>query len=91
MRGLISIFLALRTQGVDSDTARAYVAAFYSSLAAAAEGSAEPLAALRDEAATPGGLNEQSLTFLGQSAHFALHVDSLQGILDRLNGVGKKP
>ena len=41
---------------------------------------------MRDEAATPGGLNEQSVRYLTDSAHFDLHVDSLTQIVARLNG-----
>lgn len=41
---------------------------------------------MRDEAATPGGLNEQSVRFLTSSPHFDLHQQSLHAILQRLVG-----
>lgn len=49
--------------GVDSALARQYVTSFYSSLALGAEISHEGLGEMRDEAATPGGLNEQVIFF----------------------------
>lgn len=76
--------------GVDSATARQFVGAFYSSLTQGAEKSHESLAYLTEEAATPGGLNEQSLRFLKGSEHFKLHEESLSQILLRLNGGVKK-
>lgn len=36
------------------------------------------------EAATPGGLNEQSMNALRNTEHFKLQAESLQAILDRL-------
>lgn len=44
------------------ELARTFVTAFYNSLAQGATLSHESLAEMRDEAATPGGLNEQVLT-----------------------------
>eukprot|EP01031_Cornospumella_fuschlensis_P027006 gene27006-32628_t len=75
----------LTNQDIDSSTARQFVTSFYSSLAAGAFQSHESLADMRDEAATPGGLNEQSVAFLRSSPHFELHKQSLAAILDRLN------
>jgi pyrroline-5-carboxylate reductase len=72
--------------GVDKGAARAFVASFYTSLATAASNTEEGFDELRDEAATPGGLNEMSTKSLTASPHFQLHVDSMQAILDRLNG-----
>ncbi len=94
LTGHISSFFELQRQtqewfeseGVQTDTARAYVSSFYASLATAADNSADTLGELRDEAATPGGLNEQALRFLTPSAHFALHLESNKHLLDRLNG-----
>lgn len=98
LTGHISSFFELQRQtqqwaeseGVETDTARAYVSSFYTSLATAADTSADTLEELRDEAATPGGLNEQSLRFLTPSAHFPLHIESLGSVLDRLNGKAPK-
>lgn len=70
--------------GIADSTARQFVTSFYSSLAQGAALSEHSLAGMRDEAATPGGLNEQSLAFLQASPHFALHRESLAAILDRL-------
>lgn len=49
----------LVSSGVTEESSKSYVAAFYSSLAQGAEVSPESFAALCEEAATPGGLNEQ--------------------------------
>jgi len=41
---------------------------------------------MAEEAATPGGLNEQSWRQLKTTQHFQLHKQSMQAILDRLQG-----
>eukprot|EP01039_Chlorochromonas_danica_P006003 gene6003-6612_t len=71
-------------EGIAADAARTYVTSFYHSLAHGALVSEDSLEEMRDEAATPGGLNEQSLAFLTGSPHFALHEESLLAILNRL-------
>lgn len=76
--------------GVDAATAKDFVTSFYSSCAQAAVLSEDSFAEMAEEAATPGGLNEQSWKNLKTTSHFALHEDSLTEILDRLNGKGKK-
>lgn len=68
------------SKGVEDDTARTFVKAFYSSLAQGAERSHDTLAELRDEAATPGGLNEQSVKFLRSSPHFDLQTEVSIGL-----------
>lgn len=73
-------------QGITEELSRTFVTSFYSSLAQGAELAHEPLDEMRDEAATPGGLNEQSVKFLRESPHFELQKQSLQAILDRLKG-----
>eukprot|EP01034_Spumella_vulgaris_P026218 gene26218-32759_t len=73
-------------RGVESDTARQFVGAVYSSLSQGAEQSHESLAYLCEEAATPGGLNEQAINTLRASEHFSLAEQSLTDILTRLNG-----
>jgi pyrroline-5-carboxylate reductase len=75
--------------GVGEQAARDFVASFYSSLAQAALSSTDPFDELRDEAATPGGLNEQSVTALVASEHYRLHEQSLGSLLDRLCGRSK--
>ncbi|KAJ1430101.1 hypothetical protein B484DRAFT_449042 [Ochromonadaceae sp. CCMP2298] len=72
--------------GVDPVTARQFVTAFYSSCASGAEMSTEKLEDMAEEAATPGGLNEQSWRQLKTTQHFQLHKQSMQAILDRLQG-----
>mmetsp|Transcript_11312 Transcript_11312/g.10951 ORF Transcript_11312/g.10951 Transcript_11312/m.10951 type:complete len:292 (+) Transcript_11312:83-958(+) len=74
--------------GVDVSTARSYVSSFYSSLAASTDISNESFAELREEAATPGGLNEQSLKSLSGTEHFNLAEKSLEEIYMRLLGKG---
>ena len=58
--------------GVESNTARAYVSSFYTSLASSTILSHDTLSEMREEAATPGGLNEQSLRSLTNGEHFNL-------------------
>lgn len=77
----------LTNQGVDDNTARQFVAAFYLGCAqSAVQQGSEPFAELCEEAATPGGLNEQSWKGLLQTNHFKDHAESLGAILSRLNG-----
>jgi len=76
----------MANRGVQEDTAQQFIASFYSSMASAAELSEHSFAELSEEAATPGGLNEQSLRFLRDSEHYPLAEQSLQAILNRLNG-----
>lgn len=57
---------------MEAGTARAYVSSFYSSLSASTLLSSDSLAEMREEAATPGGLNEQSLRSLKGGEHFNL-------------------
>jgi pyrroline-5-carboxylate reductase len=76
----------LMEEGISDEVSRRFVTSFYSSLAQGAELVHEPLAEMRDEAATPGGLNEQSVAFLRNSPHFELQKQSLQAILGRLRG-----
>jgi len=74
--------------GVDADTAKDFVSSFYSSCAQAATTSEDSFAYMAEEAATPGGLNEQSLKHLKSTVHYDLHEGSLNQIHDRL--LGKK-
>jgi len=76
-------------EGVDAQTARAYVSSFYSSLAHSTELSGETLSDMAEEAATPGGINEQAIGFLKSSDHFELQAHSLGAILARLKGTSQ--
>lgn len=80
-------------QNVGDEAAQKFVAAFYSSLSGYAlstvTGTEAPLhlpfQELAEEAATPGGLNAQSLAHLRSTPHYALQEGSLDAILHRLN------
>eukprot|EP00429_Kryptoperidinium_foliaceum_P095378 CAMPEP_0176186472 /NCGR_PEP_ID=MMETSP0121_2-20121125/1887_1 /TAXON_ID=160619 /ORGANISM="Kryptoperidinium foliaceum, Strain CCMP 1326" /LENGTH=256 /DNA_ID=CAMNT_0017524957 /DNA_START=1 /DNA_END=771 /DNA_ORIENTATION=+ len=72
--------------GVERETARKFVAAFYASLAHGTELSSETLEDMAEEAATPGGLNAQSWSHLKTTEHYNLQYKSLESIHDRLQG-----
>ena len=74
--------------GVDAKVARQYISSFYSSLARGTEATVDTdtLAEMTDEAATPGGINEQALEYLQGTDHFDLQTASLGRIMDRLMG-----
>jgi pyrroline-5-carboxylate reductase len=74
--------------GVASDSANAFVAAFYTSMANSIEPGSD-FSEHSDHNATPGGINEQALARLRTSDHFDLLKFSLSEILHRLNGGGK--
>ena len=63
-----------------------FISSFYTSLARSTEMSSESFADMAEEAATPGGLNEQTLRAMKETDHFDVHTDSLNAILDRLQG-----
>jgi pyrroline-5-carboxylate reductase len=75
---------------VDAKVARKYVSSFYSALACGTERTVDTvsLADMTEEAATPGGLNEQALEFLQGTDHFKQQTASLEKIHDRLQGKG---
>jgi pyrroline-5-carboxylate reductase len=88
--------------GVEPTAAELFISSFYSSLSNYAASamvekhsgssmSAEKKAntnfeEFADEAATPGGLNAQSLEFLRKSTHYSCQTESLTAIHDRLTG-----
>ena len=74
------------SQGLSPESARLYISAFYSGLASAATMTTDSFQEMVEEAATPGGLNEQTTEFLRNSEHFNLHTQSLDVVLNRLNG-----
>mmetsp|Transcript_17027 Transcript_17027/g.28412 ORF Transcript_17027/g.28412 Transcript_17027/m.28412 type:complete len:264 (+) Transcript_17027:98-889(+) len=73
-------------QGLSPESARLYISAFYSGLASSAAMSSESFADMVEEAATPGGLNEQTTAFLRGTEHYNLHTQSLDTVLNRLKG-----
>lgn len=73
-------------QGLSPDTARRYISAFYCGLANSAAMSTDSFEEMVEEAATPGGLNEQTTAFLRSTEHYNLHQQSLDSVLNRLKG-----
>ena len=75
-------------QGVSPGEARQYVSSFYSALANGTVETVgkESLEEMTEEAATPGGINEQALEYLQGTDHFELQTASLTKILLRLQG-----
>jgi len=77
----------MTANGVGATAARTFVSAFYSSMAANTEVSDHSLADMAEEAATPGGINEQGLDFLrNDTQHFQNQTASLNQVYDRLLG-----
>ena len=74
----------MTSEGVPLEAARTYTSSFYSSLARSTELTSEGFEELALEAATPGGINEQSMAFLKATEHFEAHAQSLVNILARL-------
>lgn len=72
--------------GVSATAARTFVSAFYSSMAENTEISLESLADMAEEAATPGGINEQGLAMLRETDHFRHQTQSLEQVYQRLLG-----
>lgn len=72
--------------GVDGDAARQFISAFYSSMAQNGARSTESFGDMAEEAATPGGLNAQSVAMLKGTTHFDSLNQSLTEVLDRLKG-----
>lgn len=71
-------------QGLPAESARLYISAFYQALSGAAAMSTDSFEDMVEEAATPGGLNEQTTNFLRSTEHYNLHRQSLDTVLDRL-------
>jgi pyrroline-5-carboxylate reductase len=81
----------MTSQGVAPEAARMYISSFYSSLANATVQTVgkESLEYMTEEAATPGGINEQACEYLQGTEHFEQQTASLNKILDRLTGKGE--
>ena len=73
-------------QGLSPESARLYISAFYEGLSSSAAKSTDSFADMVEEAATPGGLNEQTTNFLRSTEHYNLHKESLETVLKRLKG-----
>jgi len=90
------IFLLLLTSNandlnLDDDSSRSYVASFFQSLADAGFASSEPFNDMAEEAATPGGLNEQTHRSLVQSGAYNLLLDEVDAIFKRLTNTDPAP
>ncbi len=76
----------LEHQNVPPERAQAYVSSMFHALSSqSVSKDASSFEDLGREALTPGGLNDQSLSFLKMAGWFSLTSDSLDGILKRLN------
>ena len=73
------------SRGADKTAAGKYVGAFFASLAAASKGYPEEgFGGMAEEAATPGGLNEQTVRELKERGSFGHFADALDSILKRI-------
>ncbi|KAI9905199.1 hypothetical protein PsorP6_014330 [Peronosclerospora sorghi] len=72
--------------GVDDEASRDFIASFFRALATAGAESTEKFSEMADEAATPGGLNEQVHRALQQNGGYELVADQLDAIFKRLSG-----
>lgn len=79
----------MTNNGVGLDTGRNFTSSFFQSLANAGFVSTEPFGEMAIEAATPGGLNEQTLKGLTEAGAFDLVADQVDNIYTRLTQ--KKP
>ncbi|TMW68570.1 hypothetical protein Poli38472_006038 [Pythium oligandrum] len=99
MTALISFFYATCgsaqkwcvNNGVDDESSRSFVAAFFKSLAEAGFSSTDSFDEMAEEAATPGGLNEQVHRGLLASGAYELVVDQVDDIFKRLTGNDPAP
>lgn len=70
---------------------RDYIASFFHALATAGAESTEGFGEMADEAATPGGLNEQVHRALQGNGGYELVADQLDAIFKRLSGTDPAP
>ena len=75
-------------QDVETESARRYLASVFHAIARHADESGEAFDALADEAATPGGMNEQVARELTEAGSYTPLPLALDHILDRLEGRG---
>ncbi|EGZ28879.1 hypothetical protein PHYSODRAFT_537479 [Phytophthora sojae] len=77
--------------GVGGQASRDYIASFFHALATAGAESTEGFGEMADEAATPGGLNEQVHRALQGNGGYELVADQLDAIFKRLSGTDPAP
>ncbi|OWZ23593.1 Serine/threonine protein kinase [Phytophthora megakarya] len=77
--------------GVGDKASRDYIASFFHALATAGAESTEGFGEMADEAATPGGLNEQVHRALQGNGGYELVADQLDAIFKRLSGTEPAP
>uniref|UniRef100_H3HDP2 non-specific serine/threonine protein kinase n=1 Tax=Phytophthora ramorum TaxID=164328 RepID=H3HDP2_PHYRM len=77
--------------GVGDQASRDYIASFFHALASAGAESTEGFGEMADEAATPGGLNEQVHRALQGNGGYELVADQLDAIFKRLSGTDPAP
>ncbi|KAL3666720.1 hypothetical protein V7S43_008343 [Phytophthora oleae] len=77
--------------GVGDQASRDYIASFFHALATAGAESNEGFGEMADEAATPGGLNEQVHRALQGNGGYELVADQLDAIFKRLSGTDPAP
>ncbi|CEG35537.1 pyrroline-5-carboxylate reductase [Plasmopara halstedii] len=77
--------------GVDDQTSRNFIASFIHTLATAGTQSNESFGEMADEAATPGGLNEQVHRALDGNGGYELVADQLDAIFKRITGTDPVP
>lgn len=70
---------------------RDYIASFFHSLATAGAESTERFGEMADEAATPGGLNEQVHCALQGNGGYELVANQMDAIFKRLSGTDPVP
>ncbi|CAH0513344.1 unnamed protein product [Peronospora belbahrii] len=77
--------------GVGDQASRDYIASFFRALATAGAEASDPFGEMAEEAATPGGLNEQVHCALQNNGGYELVADQLDAIFKRLSGTDPVP
>ncbi|PRX32996.1 pyrroline-5-carboxylate reductase [Paraburkholderia sp. BL18I3N2] len=73
-------------QGVEYDSARAYLSAYCAGLANDAVERAQPFSVLVEQSMTPGGINEQLHTELSRRGSYSHYSDALDHVMGRIEG-----
>lgn len=74
-----------------AQASRDFISSFFVALAQAGDESHEDFDEMAEEAATPGGLNEQVHRALTANGGYETVVDQLDAILERLSGAKPAP